>query len=60
MSPFYWDSGVASVFSVHASGYLDWEYVYTDYGIRPVINLKSDVTFNSGSDGTKDSPYIVQ
>ncbi len=30
----------------------------TGYGLRPVINLKSSVTFNGG-DGTLNNPYVV-
>ena len=34
---------------------------YSNYslGVRPVINLSSDVEIISG-DGTKDSPYVVK
>lgn len=28
------------------------------YGLRPVINLRSDVTFSSGN-GTLTNPYVV-
>ena len=28
------------------------------YGVRPVINLKGDVTISSGS-GTASNPYVV-
>ena len=28
-------------------------------GVRPVINLKSTVTFKSGGDGTVNNPYVV-
>ena len=32
---------------------------YNKFSIRPVINLKSDVLFSSGS-GTESDPYIVK
>ena len=39
-----------------ASGYNNVSYVH---GLRPVINLKSDVEI-SGGVGTSDNPYIVK
>lgn len=32
---------------------------YYNYGVRPVINLKSGVNYISG-DGTKENPYIIE
>ena len=58
MSPFYFYSGYAGVFVVTSTGYLSNTYVAnTDGGVRPVINLKADVTL-SGS-GIISSPYTV-
>jgi hypothetical protein len=60
MSPYNWgDSHFVLAFHVdsygHLTGYnVDW----SDPGVRPVINLKSDITISSGN-GTKDNPYIV-
>ena len=48
----YWYS---LVFIVDTSGYLDDYTPINAYGLRPVINIRSDVTI-SGS-GTKEDPY---
>ena len=50
----YW---AALVFRVVSSGFFDDNNAYDTYGLRPVVNLKSDVTI-TGS-GTKTDPYIV-
>ena len=50
----YWR---ALVFYVNASGEFDDHHVYNAVGLRPVINLKSDVTI-TGS-GTMTNPYVV-
>ena len=48
----------ARVFAVNSDGYFGyWNVDYT-HGVRPVINLKSDITISSGN-GTIDNPYIV-
>ena len=36
------DSDYASVFIVNSSGNLNWDYVNSEYGVRPVIKLKTD------------------
>ncbi len=60
MSPYRWYSSNAQVFFVDAGGYLGNAGVgYSYAGLRPVINLKEDVTFSSGN-GTLDNPYVVQ
>ena len=33
-------------------------YVSDEYGVRPVINLRADITISSG-DGTATNPYVV-
>ncbi len=60
MSPYHWTSN-ALVFVVGTSGYLSSSYHvnWTGPGLRPVINLHSDITFSSG-EGTLNNPYIVQ
>ncbi len=51
----------ARMFLVWNDGNLNYYDVYApNIGLRPVINLRSDVTFNAGSDGTQNNPYIVQ
>ena len=59
LSPRYFNSGNAYVFIVDSYGVLlHWSVVGTSLGVRPVINLKSNVTISSG-DGTASNPYIV-
>ena len=48
----------ADVFFVSSNGNLRWDYVADTIGIRPVINLASDVIL-SGT-GTASDPYIVE
>ena len=58
MSPFYF-LGSAHVFIVESTGYLYSNRVNgTKPGVRPVVNLKADVTITSG-DGTADNPYVI-
>ncbi len=61
MSPSNFSSGgYARVFYVDFDGWLnnnDYSVTNTN-GVRPVINLKADVTFAEGGAGTKDNPYI--
>ena len=57
MSPSGFNGSNASVFRVPSSGYLTSFNVNSAWGVRPVINLKADVTI-SGS-GTASSPYVV-
>ena len=57
MSPYCFNGGYAHVFLVYSSGGLDSSYVDDSFGVRPVINLKADVTL-SGS-GTTSTPYEV-
>jgi len=66
MSPYMWqksDSYSSSdVFFLIRDGRLRADSVYwgSEYsGIRPVINLRSDLTFISGGNGTLNNPYVV-
>ena len=59
MSPSQFDSnaGTARVFYLYPAGDLsNWSNVHYAYGIRPVINLNSNVSITSG-DGTMEKPY---
>ncbi|MCM1053451.1 MAG: hypothetical protein NC483_05710 [Ruminococcus sp.] len=58
MSPFLFDANhkYAQMFSVSSSGKLNMN-VNATIGIRPVINLRSDVTFTGN--GTQSNPYKV-
>ena len=57
MSPSHFNGSYALVFCVYSSGslYIDW--VINTYGVRPVINIASNVTI-TGS-GTISDPYAV-
>ena len=57
MSPNWFDIGDALAFRVISSGYLHSDYVTYSYGVRPVINLRSDVAL-TGS-GTTSDPFKV-
>ena len=59
MSPAYFNAGCARVFGVDSAGYLfgNRSVAYA-YGIRPVINIASDITIKSGN-GTSSTPYEI-
>ena len=59
MSPSYFgrNSVTARIFGMGTNGILyDWISVDRAYGVRPVINLNSNVSIKSG-DGTMENPY---
>jgi len=61
MTPNYYDSNVAHpahVYYVFRYGQLGAGQLPFASGIRPVINLKADITFSSG-DGTSSNPFVV-
>ena len=59
MSPYFFGDGGADVFYVNSSGYLrDCLANNTTPGVRPVINLKANVTILSG-DGSSLNPYKI-
>ncbi len=62
MSPNYYYVGeYATVFRIDSMGVLNGANVqYRIFGVRPVINLKADVTFEPGGNGTPTNPYIVK
>ena len=59
MSPCVWYGNSVNVFHVSTDGSLSNNNVSNTRGLRPVINLKSDVLFSSG-DGTLNNPYVVE
>ena len=59
MSPGLWNSSHGFIFAFSSDGYFNTVYVANStFGLRPVINLRSDITFSDG-DGTLNNPYIV-
>ena len=59
MSPFYFIETYVGVFSTYWSGSLNFYSVGSSSGIRPVINLKADVTISSGN-GTASTPFVIE
>ena len=59
MTPHSYDSSwsVNRIWYVDSTGGIYGTYVM-DFGVRPVINLRSDIKITSGN-GTSDSPYVV-
>ena len=60
MSPYLFSSyySMAFIWTVRSLGNLDNNYVASSFGVRPVINLRSDVQITKG-DGTALNPYVV-
>ena len=60
MSPNYFDGLFVNVFySNSSSSSLNYRSVNFSYGVRPVINLKSDVLIETEGDGTDSNPYVI-
>ena len=62
MTPYNFNGSNTHVFLVNNDGNLTGYggIMSTIHGARPVINLKSTVTFEPGGNGTSTNPYIVQ
>jgi len=61
MTPFYFPGDWASAFCIKDAGYVSGSSgVPSSFGIRPVIALKSGVTFKNGTTGTEVNPYVVE
>ena len=58
MSPFFFDGSNAGVFRVNLTGSLDYDHVHYSNSVRPVINLRSDVTIIHGT-GTSTDPFVI-
>ena len=61
MTPVIYNSSVnsATVFGMKSTGELNAWRVGDNIGVRPVINLKSDVEI-SGGIGTMNDPYVIK
>ena len=57
LSPDYFSGSYANVWYVRGNGLFDHTIVYSTYGVRPLISLKS--TTNATGNGTSDSPFII-
>ena len=55
--PYGYSSFITLMLTIYASGKIDAAYTTTNHGLRPVINIRSDVTI-TGS-GTMTDPYVV-
>ena len=60
LSPFSLSTGsiFSNIFAVYSAGHLDATHSSNPNGIRPVINLRSDVLITSGI-GTQTNPYEI-
>ena len=58
-SPYYYYSSGDYMFSISTNGYISSANVTSNYGVRPIINLKSSIEYYSGS-GTESDPYVVK
>ena len=62
LSPGNFDTyrSLADVWAVNPSGSLNpWDYVGNSFGVRPVINLRTDTQITKG-DGSSLNPYVVK
>ena len=59
MSPFYFDIYNVRVPAVHGYGNFSPDSVADSRGVRPSINLKSNIEINGGN-GTKNNPYMIK
>ena len=58
-SNFNSNNSIADVWLVVPSGSLHpWNGVTSSFGVRPVVNIKADVTITKG-DGTSLNPYLI-
>ena len=61
MSPYWFNNtNEAVMFTIYIGGGIGWGYTSESnfWGVRPVINLKADVTISSGN-GTASNPYVI-
>ena len=62
LSPYEWDGMYASVFCVQGSshpGDLAYSSVVSNFGVRPVISLKSCIKYGTGN-GSANEPYTIK
>ena len=59
LSPLYFNYIGAYIFPLDSLGKLDYNYVSSDFGVRPAVSLKSSVKITSG-DGSAGNPFIVE
>ena len=58
ISPYYFNGSYAGVFIVYSTGQLFNTNVFSTRGVRPVINMKSNIQFSEGN-GTSETPLVV-
>ena len=58
-SCFYVGTAAAHELILHSDGYVGNYWVTSSYGVRAVINLKSDTQI-SGGIGTSNDPFVIQ
>lgn len=58
MTPFFFAGGDARVDGLSAYGNVGGSDVHGDYGVRPVVSLRSDAIL--GGSGTMNDPFVVE
>ena len=59
LSPYAFTGSSVYIFHMYATGVLYYQGSSNDYGVRPSISLKKGIKVQSGTDGTKENPYVV-
>jgi len=60
MTPSDFSSGYANLFTSSTNGRFNDSSVTSEFGVRPVINLKASTVFEVGGTGTSENPYVVK
>ncbi len=59
MSPTYWNGSRMLVGIINSKGFISSDYLSQKNGVRPVINLDTNVDITTG-DGTESNPYVIK
>lgn len=60
MSPYIFHNFASGSYAVDSSGYLDFYFINSSFGVRPVISLKRGINFVEDGNGTSTNPYVVK
>ena len=60
LSPDYFNGNCANALFVSSAGDLNYSNVDVTNGVRPSISLKPGVKVQSGTDGTRENPYVIE
>ena len=50
----------STVFYVRSGGYVNYDYAFSTYGVRPVLFLKSDVVIAGGTGESIENAYTLE